>query len=239
MTEVLAVIPARNGSKGIPDKNIRVIGGKPLLAHSIQHGLQSERITRVIVSTDSLKYAKIAEKYGAEVPFLRPPQYAQDLSPDIDVFLHALTWLQDKEGYLPEIVVHLRPTYPCRLVSDIDEMVDRLLSKPSFESVRSIVPAPCTPYKMWRLCDDGERLTPVMDCGSEELYNHPRQQLPPVYYQNACIDVVRACVILNQHSMTGKVISGYLMNHYFDIDSDEDFKKANQYMLNSDKRIDD
>ncbi|MDD6070248.1 MAG: acylneuraminate cytidylyltransferase family protein [Clostridiales bacterium] len=234
--KVLAVIPARAGSKSVPHKNIRMIGGKPMLAHSIAHGQQSKYINRIIVSTDSEEYAKIARSYGAEVPFLRPAEYATDTALDYDVFYHALSWLQEKEGYVPDIVVQLRPTYPIRDVKDIDYMVQLLLEHPEADSVRSMVKATEIPYKMWLKADtetmdvsggDDNRIVPLIR-EIPECYNMPRQQLPTVYYQNACIDVFRASVVLQKHSMSGDYILGYEMKENYDIDTEEDFQKAMQ-----------
>ena len=225
--EVLAVIPARAGSKSVPHKNIRKIGGKPMIAYSIEHALQSDWITRVIVSTDSEEYACIAREYGAEVPFLRPAEYATDTALDYDVFYHALTWLKEKENYVPEVVVQLRPTYPIRRISDIDGMIQMLLENPQADSVRSITKATEIPYKMWLqgdLADDG-RIVPLIK-EIPECYNMPRQQLPEVYYQNACIDVFRPEVVLEKHSMSGEYILGYEMTENYDIDTEEDFERA-------------
>lgn len=222
--KILAIIPARSGSKSVVDKNIRPIDGIPMMAYSIRHALESELIGRVIVSTDSEKYAEIAREYGAQTPFLRPAEYATDTALDIDVFEHALRYLKESEGYEPEIVVQLRPTYPIRRVSDIDAMIRMLIDDDELDSVRCIAPAAEIPHKMWFMDDDG-MLTPVLNT-PEECYNMPRQQLPKAYYQNACIDVVRSRVITEQHSMSGKNIAGYLMDENFDIDTEEDFRRA-------------
>ncbi len=114
MTEILALIPARGGSKGIPRKNIRSFAGYPLIAWSIAAAKQSELVTRVIVSTDDEEIAAVARECGAETPFLRPAEFAQDNTTDLPVFEHALQWLEENEGYQPEIVVQLRPTSPIR-----------------------------------------------------------------------------------------------------------------------------
>ena len=222
--DVLAIIPARSGSKSVVDKNIRNIAGKPMIAYSIEHGLKAECIDRVIVSTDSEKYADISREYGAEVPFIRPAEYATDTSLDIDVFRHALTFLKENEGYEPEIVVQLRPTYPIRRISDIEAMVKYMKEHPDVDSMRCIAPAKEIAYKMWFKDDEG-MLSPIMT-DIPECYNMPRQQLPKIYYQNACIDVVRAKVILEQNSMSGKKIAGYEMDENFDIDTEEEFKRA-------------
>mgnify|MGYP006269725145 CR=1 FL=1 len=112
MTEILAIIPARGGSKGIPRKNIRNFAGYPLVAWSIAAGLQARTVTRVVVSTDDEEIAAVARQYGAETPFLRPAELARDETPDLPVFEHALKFLEEVEGYKPEVVVQLRPTSP-------------------------------------------------------------------------------------------------------------------------------
>lgn len=226
--EVLAIIPARSGSKSVKDKNIRKIDGKPMLAYSIEHGLQCKKINRVIVSTDSEMYAAIAKEYGAEVPFIRPAEYATDTALDIDVFEHALRYLKETEGYVPDLVVQLRPTYPVRRISDIENMITYMEEHKEADSMRCIAPAKEIAYKMWHKDENG-MLSPIMK-DIPECYNMPRQQLPKVYYQNACIDVVRSSVIMEKHSMSGNVIAGYEMDENFDIDTEEEFKKAEEYL---------
>ena len=234
--EVLALIPARSGSKSVIDKNIREVAGKPLLAWSVEHARQSSRINRVIVSTDSEKYADIARQAGAEVPFIRPAEYATDIALDLDVFKHALTWLAEHENYHPDIIVQLRPTYPKRNSADINNMVDMLIADHEADSVRSIALATEVPYKMWlsaNRSDNSESRFPIRPLITEipECYNMPRQELPTVYYQNACIDVMRASTVLEKNSMTGTKILGYLMNENFDIDTEIELLKAENEML--------
>lgn len=228
MGEVLAIIPARSGSKSVKDKNIRPINGKPMLAYSIEHALQAKCIDRVIVSTDSEEYAKIAKKYGAETPFIRPAELAADTSLDIDVFEHALKYLEENEGYLPELVVQLRPTYPVRKISDIENMVSYMKNNPDIDSMRCIASAKEIPYKMW-FKDNDNIISPIMT-EIPECYNMPRQQLPKVYYQNACIDVIRTEVILKKHSMSGERIAGYEMDENFDIDTEEELIAVEKYL---------
>jgi len=228
MGEVLAIIPARSGSKSVKDKNIRLIDGKPMIAYSIEHALQAECIDRVIVSTDSEEYAAIAKKYGAETPFLRPAEYATDTALDFDVFLHALSYLEREEEYVPDLVVQLRPTYPIRRIEDIEAMVAYMREHTDVDSMRCIAPAKEVAYKMWHKDEQG-MLSPIMK-EIPECYNMPRQQLPKVYYQNACIDVVRTEVITKKHSMSGEKIAGYEMSDNFDIDTEEEFQKAEEYI---------
>ncbi|HKM23106.1 MAG TPA: acylneuraminate cytidylyltransferase family protein [Lachnospiraceae bacterium] len=248
MTEVLAIIPARSGSKSVKDKNIRLIDGKPMLAYSIEHAAKSRYITRTIVSTDSERYAEIAKEYGAEVPFLRPAEYATDTALDYDVFAHALRFLKETEGYEPELVVQLRPTYPIRNPEDIDCMIEQMLADRFIDSMRCMAPATEIPYKMWFCESAGENeviadsaafeITPIMT-DIPECYNMPRQQLPKVYYQNACIDVIRTNVITIQQSMSGRKIYGYKMKENFDIDTEEEFERAEEYLRiqNGNKRF--
>ncbi len=225
---IIAIIPARSGSKSVPHKNIRKLAGKPMLAYSIEHAKKSRYINRIILSTDSMEYAKIGAEYGAEVPFLRPAEYASDTALDIDVFYHCLTYLKEKEEVVPDIVVQLRPTYPVRDPGDIDHMIELLLQNPEADSIRSIAPAKEIPYKMWHRDEQGV-LSPIMK-DIPECYNMPRQSLPKVYYQNACIDVVRGRVILEQRSMTGSCILGFEMKKNYDIDTEEEFRKAEAYL---------
>src|SRR3954451_7563221 len=135
----LAVIPARGGSKGVPWKNLKLLGGKPLIQWSIESACASHGLDRFIVSTDDGEIADVARALGAEVPFIRPAEYAQDATPDLPVFQHALRWFDEHEGYRPEAVVHLRPTLPFRPDGLIDAVIGRL-SSTGADCVKSIVP---------------------------------------------------------------------------------------------------
>ena len=214
---VLAIVPARSGSKSAPHKNVASFRGRPLLAHSVEHGLRARNVDRVLVSTDSPRYRELALAAGAEVPFLRPAELAQDLSTDLEVFQHALAWLEEHEGYRPDVLVHLRPTAPTRRVADVENAVDLLLSDPDADSVRSVVEAPHTPYKMWRTGADGA-LRPLLSGPLPESYNLPRQLLPTVYLQNASVDAVRARVVRERGSMTGTRVLPYVMESLADVD---------------------
>lgn len=220
--KVLALIPARGGSKGIPRKNILDLLGKPVIAYSILHGKQSRLINRVIVSTDDAEIADVSRQWGAEVPFMRPAEFAGDLSPDIDVFRHCLTWLRDHEGYVPDMVVHLRPPGPVRRVEHIDEAIQLLADHPEADAVRSVTMALQSPYKMWHIAPDGT-LSPIMriedmaDCQSV-----PRQSLPTVYWQNGYVDVIRPRAVLDKQSMWGDTALPYIVNdQLFEIDYPE------------------
>ncbi len=226
---ILAIIPARSGSKGIKDKNIMPINGIPLLAYSIKHALASKKIDRVIVSTDSEKYAAVAKEYGAEVPFLRPAAISGDSSTDLQAFQHALLWMKENEGIIPDICVHLRPTYPIRKPVDIDNMIQMLQDNALADSARAVTKSLETPFKMWFFQDE-KYIRPVIEDGKDS-FNMPRQSLPQAYLQTASIDVVYSKVIMEQHSMSGKNILGYEMEHIFDIDTIEDFHAAQEFIL--------
>ncbi|MEQ1727822.1 MAG: acylneuraminate cytidylyltransferase family protein [Vicinamibacterales bacterium] len=222
---ILAVIPARGGSKRVPRKNLRIAGGKPLIAWSIEQALAASTINRTIVTTDDDEIAAVARDYGAEVPFLRPDGISGDLAPDLEVFTHLLEWLRDNEGVVPEVCVHLRPTYPLRHVTDIDAMVRLLLEHPELDAVRSVTESDETPFKMWFRHDTG-RLAPVVTSSLVDPWNMPRQQLPVTYSQNASIDVVWSRVVLERRSMTGTAIHGYVMDANFDIDTEADLQRV-------------
>jgi len=225
--EVLAVIPARGGSKSIPRKNIRPFAGHPLLAYSIAAARQAGAVTRVVLSTDDEEIAAVGRQYGAEVPFLRPKDLAQDLTRDLPVFEHGLRRLEDLEGYRPDVVVQLRPTSPVRPRDLVDRAVRLLLDHPEADSVRGVVPSGQNPYKMWRLQPDG-RMSPLLSEGPHEPYNMPRQELPPTYWQTGHIDAIRPRTILEKHSMSGDVILGLVLDPRFtvDIDTLRDWERA-------------
>lgn len=218
---ILALIPARGGSKNPPGKNILPFRGKPLVVHSIEQGLRAKHVDRVIVSTDSERIAEISRQAGAEVPFLRPTEFAQDHSTDLEVFRHALGWLAEHEGYRPDIIVHLRPTSPLRPAGLIDQGIECLLAHPEADSLRTVIPAPHTPYKMWRL--KGDYLESLLTHPNyHEPYNLPRQLLPRVYWQNAYLDVTRWTTLMEKNSMTGGRILAFLMSADDDVDIDRE-----------------
>ena len=220
MTNILAIIPARGGSKGIPRKNIRNFAGYPLIAWSIAAAKQSASVTRVLVSTDDGEIAAVARKFGAETPFLRPAEFAQDNTTDLPVFIHALKWLAEHEGYKPDVVAQLRPTSPIRPRGLVDKAIEILLAHPDADSVRGVVPAGQNPHKMWLLINENSPMKNLLDVdGIDEPYNAPRQILPPVYWQTGHIDAIRTATILNG-SMSGKTIYPLVIDPRYTIDID-------------------
>ncbi|NLE83458.1 MAG: acylneuraminate cytidylyltransferase [Chloroflexi bacterium] len=235
--EVLVLIPARGGSKGIPRKNVRDFAGAPLIAYSIVAGLQAELVTRVIVSTDDEEIAETARAWGAEVPFMRPSEFAQDDTTDLPVFEHALKWLRENEGYQPDIVVQLRPTSPVRPVGLVDDAINTLIQHPEADCVRGVVASGQNPFKMWRISSSGQLKPLLRVAGLDEPYNAPRQALPDTFWQTGHIDAIRTSTILEKHSLTGDVIFPLIIDPLYtvDIDTIEDFKNSARLM--SDLRI--
>ncbi len=225
--EVLGVILARGDSKSIPEKNIYPCAGKPLLYYTVMAAQHSRLISRLIISTDNEKIASIARKLDVEVPFMRPKELAQDSTPDLPVFQHALTFLKEKEGYEPDAVVHLRPTTPLKSSADIDTGIQLLLENPDATSVRSVCSPLHTPFKMYML-DEGEKfLKPLLTSvypdvfqKYPEAFNMPRQLLPKVHRHSGYVDVVRPEVIVKRNSMSGTRILPLVFQEWRDIDID-------------------
>ena len=228
---VLGLVLARGGSKGIPKKNLKVIGSKSLVGHSIYHGLQSKLINRVIVSTDSEEIADEARLHGAEVPFMRPSELAKSETLDLPVVLHTLEFLNQNENYVPDFIVHLRPTAPYRQESWIDEAVRLLIENPDAHSVRSVSHPSMHPYRMFDIDKNGY-LRPLMIDRHPEPYVLRRQDLPPVLFYNCVIDVTKPETLFKHNSMTGKKILPYVISadQVFDIDRESDLKYA-EFML--------
>ena len=231
MTEVIAIVPARGGSKGIKRKNLVPVAGKPLLVHSIEHALGAQTVTRVVVSTEDPEIAEVARAHGAEVPFLRPAELAGDEVLDLPVFEHVLTALREREGYAPDLVVHLRPTAPYRQCAWIDEAVARLRDTPAASSLRSVSAPAHHPYRVFRIGDDG-----FLDALMKHEHPSPhvlrRQELPALYYYNCVLDITRPSTIYEQHSMTGSSILPFVMDpdDVMDIDTPRDLELVRYFM---------
>lgn len=230
--EVLALIPARGGSKSVPRKNVLPIGGKPLIAHSIEHALSCSLVTRTIVSTDDDEIAGVAARHGAEVPFRRPAEYATDTATDIEVFLHALRWLSRVERYRPELVVHLRPTTPVRRVALIERAISAMLADPGADALRSVNLAEQTPYKMWRI--EGGALVPLLSIpGCSEAHSMPRQELPEVFWQNGYVDIVRPRTVMELSSMCGKRVLPFVVEEAIaDLDYPDQIPELERAVVN-------
>jgi YrbI family 3-deoxy-D-manno-octulosonate 8-phosphate phosphatase len=227
--DILAVVQARGGSKGLPRKNLRLLRGHPLVAYSIASGLAAKSITRVIVSTDDEEIAEVCKAYGAEAPFLRPADLAEDDTPDFPLFAHAVQWLAEHENYHPQMIVQLRPTTPLRPHGMLDEAVKILAADPLADCVRGVTIPKQTPYKMWREGSEG-CLLPLMETEYPEPFNMPRQRLPTAYWQTGHVDVIRTTTITQKHSLTGTRVRPIMVgvDYCVDIDTLVDFELARQ-----------
>lgn len=229
--KIISLIPARGGSKGIKNKNLIEIEGKSLVGHSITHSLQSKLIQRTFLSSDSELIIQEGIKYGAEVPFVRPAELSEDHVLDIPVFEHLLKHLKETENYVPDIIVHLRPTAPYRKSEWIDEAIELLINNKDADSVRSVSEPGQHPYRVFSI--DGEGfLDPIMKHQHPTPYLLRRQDLPTLYFYNCVIDVTRSNTITDLHSMTGNKILPFIMdsNDVIDIDTPLDLEFARFYL---------
>jgi len=226
--KTIAIIPARIGSKSVPKKNIRIVAGKPLIAHSIKHALDSKLIDRVIVSTDSQEIADIALSYGAEVPFLRPSNLSDDLSLDIGFHRHAIDWLKENEAYSPDFIINLRPTTPIRDSQILDEAIKLFSMHPEIDSMISVRLSDKSPYKMWKKDKNG-LISPLFKNFKtyKEPYNLPRQLLPESFIHDGYFDLTRIETILNLNSVSGSKVMPFIVSgSHIDIDYESDMEKA-------------
>lgn len=226
--KILGIIGARSGSKGIPDKNIKPLLGKPLMTWIIEAAKASKYINKLIISTDSPKYAEIAKKYGAEAPFIRPAELAMDSVPDFDFLYHAANWLKENDAWQADIILRLPPTTPLCTTDHIDTCIKLLLDDPGADSSRTITPASKHPYKLWRT--NGEYLEPFLSeeyTGLKDAHNLPRQKFPKAYSH---VDVIalRWKTLMEDKAMAGKKIRYFEIpkNEAVDIDEEIDFTIA-------------
>jgi N-acylneuraminate cytidylyltransferase len=212
MTAVVALVPARGGSKRIPRKNLRELGGHPLLAYSIVAARDSGVFDRVVVSTDDEHTAEVARGYGAEVLALRPPELAGDLSPDIDWVRHELAQLE-RAGSPPSVFSILRPTSPLRTAAMVKQAVELLLADPAADSLRAVEPVSQHPGKMWVLDADGARMRPLLDDGGSTppWHSSPYQALPLVHVQNASLEVARTRCLTASGTIAGTSIRPFVL----------------------------
>ena len=222
MDNVLGLIPARGGSKGIPGKNIYPLVGKPLLAYTCEAARQSQHLQRVILSTDSEEIAGVGARYGVEVPFLRPEQYALDNSPSIEAVLHTLEWLRIHDNWIPDAVVLLQPTSPLREGVHIDQAVE-LFHDQQAETVVSVVKVPhrYSPYTIQKI--DNGLLQDFWD-QVVSFDKFRRQDIPKLYARNGpAVLVTGTDVLLQSKSFYGSRVIPYIMEEKYSIDIDDMF----------------
>ena len=220
---IIAIIPARSGSKGVPGKNITPLAGYPLIAYSIAAAKMVPEVSRVIVSTDSEEYAAIANKYGAETPFIRPKDISNDKSTDIELFLHALNWFHTNEKYIPDYILHLRPTTPLRDPVVINDALQLILHSKEATSLRSGHAAPESPFK-WFLKDEGGYFKGLRPGLTSEEINFPRQSFPTAYISNGYIDVLIGPYIKETQRLHGDKMMIFESPFCGQVDTIEDFQ---------------
>jgi CMP-N-acetylneuraminic acid synthetase len=232
-SHVLAVIPARGGSKGLPRKNVRLLLGKPLIAYSIEAAKASPYVDRVVISTDDPEIAQVARQWGADVPFLRPAELAEDLTPTEPVLKHAVEWLESNEGYRVEIVLFLQPTDIFRKRSMIDQVVKTLLDDPTVESAFVAYP---THKNFWRKNGEGyARLAP-------ELAYGPRQTREPLYREDTGLACATRAWLIKQGKRLGErvvIIPNTDDASSIDIHTEFDFWLAERVLAEGQRTIND
>tara|TARA_B100001123_G_scaffold450645_1_gene622716 strand:- start:99 stop:815 length:717 start_codon:yes stop_codon:yes gene_type:complete len=226
--KITAIIPARAGSKKIPKKNIKLFLGKPLIYYSIQQAQMSNYINEIIVTTDDEEIQQIAIDYGAEAPFLRPKEISGDLSTDLEFFQHYLQWMREnKSQEIPDILVQLRPTYPTRKVSVIDDCIKTMIENMDYDCVRTVAEYNYkTPYKMYTVSKNNE-LCPLFKEFQDikEPYNCCRQLFPQIYTANGYLEVIKTKTIVDKNSVTGDKIYPFIMDESCieDIDTENEW----------------
>ena len=230
MNSVVALIPARGGSKGVLGKNIKNLNGKPLVAYTIAASLQANSISRTIVSTEDENIAQISTDFGADVPFLRPAGLAEDHILDFPVIKHALEYLENVEKFQPEIIVYLRPTMPTRTSKEINEVVSLLFQKKEADSIRTTRPALYPPYWIKKINSNG-----FLEPYDEHIVSFAtkrRQDLPKVVMCDGYVDAARVTSVLRENNFPpGNKIAFYRENiPFLDIDKPEDWEFCEYYM---------
>lgn len=222
MSNVIALIPARSGSKGVPHKNIKSLGGYPLIEWSIKACLKSALIDRVIVSTDSPEYAELSVKLGAEAPFLRPAEIAGDRSTDYDFVLHALDWFANHGGE-PGFLVHMRPTTPYRAPILIDEAINAFQSEPRATALRSVHEMSESAYKTFEIAPAGQLKRLGADSTALDAANYARQRFPATYQANGYVDVLSSRFVRSHGLIHGDWVMPFITPAVVEVDTEDDF----------------
>jgi N-acylneuraminate cytidylyltransferase len=236
--DIVALIPARAGSKRVPDKNIRPLAGHPLIAYTIAAAIESGIFADVIVSTDSEYYAEIVKHYGAEIPFLRPKALAGDQSPDIEWLDYTLSRLQES-GSSYDCFSILRPTSPFRLPQTIQRAWGEFSNQDGVDSLRAVEKCSQHPGKMWVV--RGRRMMPLLPLGPPEQPWHSSQYptLPEIYVQNASLEIAWSRVVFEDRTIAGNVVMPFFTVDYegFDVNSEYDWKLAEQMVKKRDAKL--
>ena len=224
---IVGLVPARSGSKRVPDKNVRTLAGHPLMAYTLAAARASGVFDAVVVSTDSAEYARIAEHYGAEVPALRPEELARSSSPDVEWVDHMLRVLREA-GRNYELFSILRPTSPFRQPETIRRAWDAFRNEEGADSLRAVERCAQHPGKMWTV--QGRRMLPLLpfEVGGQPWHSNQYAALPAVYVQNASLEIARARVVTELGSIAGAAVVPFFTEGYegFDINDPLDWKMA-------------
>ena len=222
----VAFVPARSGSERVPHKNVRLLAGHPLLAYAIETALQSGVCERIVVSTDSEEIAEVARWYGADVPFLRPPEYATSTSPDIEWLAYTLEHLDERY----DLFALVRATNPFRGPDAVRRAFEQLLATPEADSLRAVELVKQHPGKMWRLAEDGRTMRPILDQSHLEVAWHAGQYqaLPQIYVQNSALEIAWTHVVTEAGTREGHVLAPFLTQGLegFNVDDEEDWERA-------------
>jgi len=222
LSEVVALIPARSGSKGVLNKNKRLLGDYPLLAWSILAAKKSRFIDRVIVSTDSEEYAKLAIEFGAEAPFLRPEKISGDFSTDFEFILHALDWLLAHDDE-PKYIAHIRPTTPFRDPIWIDNAINLFKNNSMATALRSAHEMPESAYKAFEISMNGQFKRVGAINTDLDAANNPRQQFPLTFQPNGYIDILSTKFIRSRGVIHGDWVLPFITPLALEVDTENDF----------------
>jgi len=228
MPSLVGLIPARSGSERVPDKNLRSLAGHPLIAYAVATALESGIFDRVVCSTDSGKIAEVAQRYGADVPFLRPAALATATSPDIEWITHALDQLDDRY----DLFAIVRATNPFRGPDVLRRGLEQLLATPEADSIRAVERVKQHPGKMWLL--EGKTMRPLLDQSHLDVAWHAGQYqaLPEVYVQNSSLEIAWTRVVSQTGTREGRVVAAFLTEGYegFNIDDEDDWDRARRLL---------
>ena len=233
----VAFVPARAGSERVPHKNVRPLAGHPLLAYAIATAVQSDRFERVVVSTDSDEIADVARWYGADVPFLRPAEYATATSPDIEWLAHTLEQLDERF----ELFALVRATNPFRGPDVVRRGLEQLLTTPEADSIRAVELVKQHPGKMWLLSGDSRTMSPLLDQSELDVAWHAGQYqaLPAVYSQNSALEIAWTRVVTETGTREGRVLAPFLTQGLegFNVDDEEDWERAERLVASGEATL--
>lgn len=219
---ILAIIPARCGSKGVPKKNIKLLNGVPLIGYSIQTAQASKYINKIIVSTDCEEVKEIAQTFHIKVPFLRPKELASDTSLDIDYIKHTLEWLEFNENYIPDFIVLLRPTTPIRESHIVDDAIQKMIDDTNNSSLRSSHKSSESPFKWFKVKNN--IYVPIHEDYTLADTNKPRQSFEDVYIPNGYVDIIKLETIQKNNDLYGNEIVSFITQTSYEIDTIEEFE---------------